>query len=180
MTQTFDYDIVVVGGGPAGSSAAYSAAKRGAKVALIEKEESIAQTVRTSGVTWLDAIKEFEIPKECYNPIKNYGFCSPNNKVMIKDNVSRAAVLDVRKTYRWLAKKAEQIEAEMNEYSDEQYADKREYLKNVLKVIHAVKIKLKQTTFKDHIMREAAEIFYDDNFVRNMDTNKYLLCFNNL
>jgi P4 family phage/plasmid primase-like protien len=28
-------------------------------------------------------------------------------------------------------------------------------------------------------MREAAEIFYDENFVRNMDTNRYLLCFNN-
>ncbi len=107
MTQTFDYDVVVVGGGPAGSSAAFSAAKKGVKVALIEKEESIAQTVRTSGVTWLDAIKEFEIPKECYNPIKNYGFCSPNNKVMIKDKIPRAAVLDVRETYRWLAKKAE-------------------------------------------------------------------------
>ncbi|MFQ5572684.1 MAG: geranylgeranyl reductase family protein [Nitrosopumilaceae archaeon] len=108
MTQQFDYDIVVVGGGPAGSSAAFSAAKNGVKVALIEKEESIAQTVRTSGVTWLDVINEFEIPKKCYNPIKNYGFCSPNNKVMIKDKIPRAAVLDVRETYRWLAKKAEQ------------------------------------------------------------------------
>ena len=28
-------------------------------------------------------------------------------------------------------------------------------------------------------MREAAEIFYDENFIRSMDTNKYLLCFNN-
>lgn len=107
MTQTFDYDIVVVGGGPAGSSAAFSAAKNGVKVALIEKEETIAQTVRTSGVTWLDTIKEFEIPKNCYNSIKNYGFCSPNNKVMIKDKIPRAVVLDVRETYRWLAKKAE-------------------------------------------------------------------------
>ncbi|MFB5645771.1 MAG: NAD(P)/FAD-dependent oxidoreductase [Nitrosopumilaceae archaeon] len=107
MTQTFDYDIVVVGGGPAGSSAAFSAAKNGVKVALIEKEETIAQTVRTSGVTWLDTIKEFEIPKNCYNSIKNYGFCSPDNKVMIKDKIPRAVVLDVRETYRWLAKKAE-------------------------------------------------------------------------
>ena len=28
-------------------------------------------------------------------------------------------------------------------------------------------------------MREAAEIFYDDNFIKKMDTNPYLLCFNN-
>lgn len=113
MAQTFDYDIIVVGGGPAGSSAAFSAAKKGIKVALIEKEESIAQTVRTSGVTWMDTIKEFQIPKNCYNPIKNYGFCSPNNKVMIKDKIPRAAVLDVRETYRWLAKKAQQEGADL-------------------------------------------------------------------
>jgi len=81
--------------------------------------------------------------------------------------------------YNEVAKKADQIEAEINEYNDEQNADKRDYLKNILKIIHAVKMKLKQTTFKDHIMREAAEIFYDENFIKNMDNNKYLLCFNN-
>lgn len=113
MSQELDYDIVIVGGGPAGSSAAFTAAQNGAKVALIEKEESIAQTVRTSGVTWLDAIDEFEIPKRCYNPIKNYGFCSPNNKVIIKDKTPRAAVLDVRETYRWLANKAEKEGADV-------------------------------------------------------------------
>ena len=103
----FEYDLVIVGGGPAGSSAATSAAKKGLNVALLEKESSIAETVRTSGVTWIQNIKEFGIPDDCYNPIKNFSFCSPNNEVTISDSIPRAAVLDVRKTYRWLANEAE-------------------------------------------------------------------------
>ena len=78
MSEENQYDLVVVGGGPAGSSAAWAAAKNGIKVALIEKEGSIAETVRTSGVTWIQSIKEFGIPENCYNPIKNFTFCSPN------------------------------------------------------------------------------------------------------
>ena len=106
MFKDYHYDIVVVGGGPAGSSTAFAAAKNGVKVALIEKENSIAETIRTSGVTWIQNIKEFGIPDNCFNPIKNFSFYSPNNEVTISDSVPRAAVLDVRKTYRWLANEA--------------------------------------------------------------------------
>ncbi|HEY5736202.1 MAG TPA: NAD(P)/FAD-dependent oxidoreductase [Nitrosopumilus sp.] len=109
MSEEHYYDLVVVGGGPAGSSAAFAAAKEGVKVALLEKENSIAETVRTSGVTWIQNIKEFGIPDDCFNPIKKFSFCSPNNEVTISDTVSRAAVLDVRKTYRWLANEAAQL-----------------------------------------------------------------------
>jgi len=109
MEKEFHYDIVIVGAGPAGSSAAFQASKNGVKVALIEKEETIAETVRTSGVTWIKNIKEFQIPDDCFNPIKNYSFCSPNNEVTISDSVPRAAVLDVRKTYRWLAEQAKNV-----------------------------------------------------------------------
>jgi digeranylgeranylglycerophospholipid reductase len=106
LSEEHHYDLVIVGGGPAGSSAAYAAAKNGIKVALLEKENSIAETVRTSGVTWIQNIKEFGIPNDCFNPIKNFSFCSPNNEVTISDTIPRAAVLDVRKTYRWLANEA--------------------------------------------------------------------------
>ena len=109
MLEEHHYDLVVVGGGPAGSSAAFTAAKNGIKVVLLEKENSIAETVRTSGVTWIQNIKEFGIPDDCFNPIKNFSFCSPNNEVTISDSIPRAAVLDVRKTYRWLAHEAEQL-----------------------------------------------------------------------
>jgi len=107
LGKEFHYDIVIVGAGPAGSSAAFSSASKGVKVALLEKEDSVAETVRTSGVTWIQNIKEYEIPEDCYNPIKNYSFCSPNNEVTISDTIAQAAVLDVRKTYRWLAQQAE-------------------------------------------------------------------------
>ena len=106
ITKELDYDIVIVGGGPAGSSAAFAAAKNGAKVALLEKEEYISQSVRTSGVTWIKDVKKFGIPPDCYNEIKNYSFCSPNNQVSVRDSKPRAVVLDVRKTYQWLAQQA--------------------------------------------------------------------------
>lgn len=113
MTKEYHYDIVVVGAGPAGSSCAEIAAKNGVKVALLEKEPEIAHTVRTSGVTWLKDATEFGIPENCYNPIKNYSFVSPNNEATIKDKNPRAVVLDVRKTYRWLADQAKKNGADV-------------------------------------------------------------------
>ncbi len=106
MTREYDFDITVVGGGPAGLSAARAAAKRGVRVAVLEREEAIGHSIRTSGVTWIKEAKSFEIPSECYNPIRNYSFYSPNNHVTIKGLEPQAAVLDVRKTYQFLAYQA--------------------------------------------------------------------------
>ena len=107
MLEELNFDVIVVGGGPAGASAARIAVKNGCTVALIEKEKEIAETVRTSGVTWISDIKKFGIPEECYNPIKKFSFCSPKNSVTISDKIAKAAVLDVRKTYKFLVKRAE-------------------------------------------------------------------------
>jgi len=101
-----DYDVIVVGSGPAGSSAAYAAASKDIKVAILEKDPHVATSIRTSGVTWIDDMKKFSIPENFYNKIKNYSFHSSNNKVLIKGNIPSAAVLDVRKTYTFLAKRA--------------------------------------------------------------------------
>ena len=107
------YDIAVVGGGPAGLSAAYAAAKAGGKVILLEKDESIAHSIRTSGVTWIDEIEKLGIGSEYYNPIKNYSFISSSNDVTIKGITPKACVLDVRSTYQHLAMLAAEAGAEI-------------------------------------------------------------------
>jgi digeranylgeranylglycerophospholipid reductase len=97
------YDIVIVGGGPAGLSAAYAAAKFDARVILFEKDASIAHNIRTSGVTWIEEIEKLGISRDHYNPIKNYSFISPSNEVNIRGNDATACVLDVRSVYQHLA-----------------------------------------------------------------------------
>ena len=82
-----------------------------------------------------------------------------------------------KEMYNLFGDKTQKYEAEMVEYAEND--ERLTFLRKKIGIIQQIKIYLKKTNPKDHIMREAAEIFYDENFVRNMDTNKYLLCFNN-
>ena len=78
--------------------------------------------------------------------------------------------------YALVTEKCFQIGEQIKEYDDE---ERREFYKKKSRVVAEIRIRLKRTNDKNNIMREAAEIFYDGEFVRNMDTNKYLMCFNN-
>ena len=67
-----------------------------------------------------------------------------------------------------------------NEYHHyEQGDDRSEYIKKKMKSMSDIMQKLKRTNDKNNIMREAMELFYDKEFIKSMDTNKHLLCFNN-
>ena len=99
----YKYEIAIVGGGPAGLSAAFAAARLGSRVILLEKEKGIGQFVRTSGVSWINEMKKLKIPESLYNPIKNFRFISPNNDITIKGDVHSSCVLDVRSLYQHLS-----------------------------------------------------------------------------
>jgi P4 family phage/plasmid primase-like protien len=52
---------------------------------------------------------------------------------------------------------------------------------NELKIKYYCRVinQLKSATFKDHIMKEAKEVFYDPNFLKKLNKNKFLIGFKN-
>jgi len=74
-------------------------------------------------------------------------------------------------------KKMDKTLLESNEFNNQD--DRKTFLTNKMKQIGIISTKLKKTNDKNNIMREASEIFYDGEFIRNMDTKKNLLCFTN-
>ena len=72
------------------------------------------------------------------------------------------------------------LENFLKKFNNKEITDENnKFLGEKSKTLYSIKDKLKKTTDKNNIMREAAELFYDDKFVRNMDQNKNLMCFNN-
>ena len=82
-----------------------------------------------------------------------------------------------KETYDYYSMKADQFTNELHEY--EEGDNRAEFLRRRVKDINSIKIRLKQTNDKNNIMREAMELFYDEDFTKNIDTNKHLLGFNN-
>ena len=65
MIQT-QYDVVVVGGGPAGSMAAWEAAKGGVSVCMLEKDRDIGYPVRCGEAAGESGLKQFVDIKESW------------------------------------------------------------------------------------------------------------------
>ena len=91
-----DYDILVIGGGPIGSTYAYKMAKLGYDVAIYDKKSKIGQPLQCAGLvsTHIDDTKN--LPHEFIkNKVKGAYLSSPNNTtIKVMKNKDAAYVLD--------------------------------------------------------------------------------------
>src|SRR5881392_3151175 len=104
--MSVDCDVLIVGGGPAGLAAAESAAKRGVRTIVLERQNEIGYPVHTSGGSWVSDMKALSIPEYLYHPITKVVFVSPNCEVPLNYHPAVACVLDVRGVYQHLASRA--------------------------------------------------------------------------
>ncbi|MEM3860516.1 MAG: NAD(P)/FAD-dependent oxidoreductase, partial [Candidatus Micrarchaeaceae archaeon] len=112
-----DFDIVVVGAGPAGSSAAITAAKGGAKVLLLERgPEPGSKNVSGAMIRLDDFSQTFDISSiPIERQVKNIDlmFLSNSDKVKISINTESSNLANVArlKLDKWMAQQAEKAGA---------------------------------------------------------------------
>jgi digeranylgeranylglycerophospholipid reductase len=86
MSTMLEYDVAVVGGGPAGCMAAKYAAKTGASTLIIEADTEIGKPVQCAGLISQRAIEESETKDKSFIncEIKGAILRSPSQELMIK------------------------------------------------------------------------------------------------
>jgi digeranylgeranylglycerophospholipid reductase len=97
------YDVVIAGAGPAGLSAALTAARSGATVLVIEQNLEIGSPTRTSGGSFIRELLDLGIPESLFHPIKQVRFLSPHHCAAFEYSEPVACIIDVRAVYQHLA-----------------------------------------------------------------------------
>lgn len=103
-----DYDVVVVGAGPAGSMTAKYAQANGARVLMIEEHSSIGEPVQCSGIISVRAYKECEVPDSLNKRgVRGANVHAPNGRtIAIDGKTTMAYVIDRRELDRAMALEA--------------------------------------------------------------------------
>ncbi len=110
-----EYDVIVVGGGPAGSTAARFAVEQGASVLMLEKDRDIGYPVRCGEAVSKTGIEEFIEPDDAFisATIDKFGMVAPDGSEVIIPSEQIVYVLERRIFDYELAKQAANLGVEI-------------------------------------------------------------------
>ncbi len=108
------FDLLVVGGGPAGLATAHAAARAGLSVLVVHRDPHIGLPIRTSGGSWLFHLRQLGIPDHLHHPLRSATFASPYlSATTTFEGEDYAVALDITATYEYLADLARGAGAEI-------------------------------------------------------------------
>ncbi|MBU0532431.1 NAD(P)/FAD-dependent oxidoreductase [Candidatus Micrarchaeota archaeon] len=117
----YDHDVIVIGGGPSGSTFARIAAGAGMDVLIIDKRKEIGVPVRCGeGLGEREVIKQdLELPKRCYSTeIEGAKVVAPNGKSIVwKGPETTGWVLERKIFDKWLCELAVEKGAHVKVYT---------------------------------------------------------------
>ncbi|GEM_PF-487691 len=106
MAKKNDFDVIIIGSGPAGSTLARVLAKEGKEVIILEKRKQIGMPVRCGeGLGAREVLREnLTIPREMYSTeIHGAKVVAPNGKSIVwKDEETKGWVLERKMFDQWL------------------------------------------------------------------------------
>jgi digeranylgeranylglycerophospholipid reductase len=110
-----DYDVVVIGAGPAGSIAARTAAQAGLSTLLIEKRQEIGSPVRCGEAAGRDTLEKFIPldPKWIAAEVDCYSLSNPQGDCVVLPSLEKTLVLERKIFDRELAHSAAKAGAEV-------------------------------------------------------------------
>lgn len=112
--QDKEYDVVVIGGGPAGGQVSRSLAQKGIKVLLVEKYASFALNNFSSAGMTLAPLEEFNIPEHVVGAYwKDLVIQCSKDCYTWKGNITKGAVLNFQKLREFLAEETEKFGGEV-------------------------------------------------------------------
>ena len=115
MAMTYDYDVIIVGGGPVGGWAASNIAKSGLKVAVIEEHKTVGEPVQCAGIITPRVFEMVDFAEPAIlNEVSGANIYSPTgNKLAIGTEKVQAKIIDRTKFDSLIMENAQNNGAEL-------------------------------------------------------------------